>query len=182
MKIIVIGIILAAACAVSHAGLEGVFAVESPKYGNRDLTGVTLVLTAGIEEQLTLPKNVKGIQALDFAVPFDTAEYDYLYMKISLHGDFGFEGIWHGYKLARKKKSAADWKRCELYTPSEFYPLDFLDRLHDNEILGVCGEHYEPSYADLAQKLKSLSSQQDRAIALEKFRSTSARISPAEKK
>ena len=41
-------------------------------------------------------------------------QYDTLIISLSLAGDFGFEGAWHGRLIVKKKHDDKDWSKCEV--------------------------------------------------------------------
>ena len=60
--------------------------------------------------------------------------YDVLGLSLSLAGDFGFEGAWHGYLIARKKHADRDWIRCEVFYVVDDMPAAHLAGMTDVEM------------------------------------------------
>ncbi|MGJ8654776.1 MAG: hypothetical protein ACSHX8_16060 [Opitutaceae bacterium] len=155
------------------ADLNDIFDLEAhlkPTYKDTGPTGIAIILAPEIEKRLIQPENIEKILDLGPTYHFSSESYDYLYFNLSLLGDFGFEDIWHGAKLARKKTDEKDWTKCELYSPVSFYPIDLLNELKDEEIMGITNEHHSKKHVELTNLLHKLKTTQEQLEALKKSR------------
>ncbi|WP_269540690.1 hypothetical protein [Cerasicoccus fimbriatus] len=143
---------------------------STSSYARPDITGVATVLAPGIEDKLLESKNVVAINDLRYAVPVRTDKYCYLYMQISLAGEFNFESIYHGTFLARKPLEAKDWSNCDLYRIADALRVDMLPYLNDSELLASTVEHHTPKFSEFIGSLYSLETMEMRLSALSEYR------------
>lgn len=105
---------------------------------------IGFTLDPDIKRLLLAPDNVERlvfISNLSFASawspskpPSDQTGWDLLAFKAELGGSFGFEAIYHGVFVARKRTADPDWSKCELFYYNTNRPLDKLVRMTDDEM------------------------------------------------
>lgn len=147
--------VLTFSAAIADAPKESISEFDSREYDDPRARGFATVLDDGIKKKLLEPENVTEIMGIQHCLPFETEKYSYLFLSISLWGDFGFEGAWHGHMLTRKKLDAEDWALCELFHANSFYPLEILPELTDEELLGLTSEHFDRKYLRLSQAMQT---------------------------
>jgi len=86
-------------------------------------------LDQSIESKILAPRNVQRIEHVQALVsipanpPYGHAQsdvfFDILRVDLSLKGEFGREGMWHGSLVIRKKHQEQNWSNCEI-----FYAVD----------------------------------------------------------
>lgn len=86
-------------------------------------------------------QSIVDIQYVEFAtsyIPFQPIEnqigFDLMDLRISIAGDFEFEGVWHGRLLVRKLVSESDWSNCEVFYVIDNTPFISLSRMSKDEM------------------------------------------------
>lgn len=82
--------------------------------------------------------NIQNVASATSYIPFQPIEnqmgFDLIDLRISIAGDFQFEGVWHGRLLIRKLVSEPDWKHCEVFYVIDDTPFVPLSRMSKSEM------------------------------------------------